>query len=554
MITCPNCKNRSRNGARFCDKCGTQFSEVPVSFGSHSAPGDGGIAAVLSKISVNTVKITAILLVIVVILVVLLSTLTASGDNNSFSYIKDNELYYSTAAKAKGKQASTELLDGVASAGDIGDYVRIDNDGKRLFFVDKYDGTGYDLYFKNTSKLKKESVKITSDINVYDINDKGTLVTYIKDGGDLYQHDLNEQSNRIDESVMSFVASDNGKRIIYLKMSEESDSYAVDVYLSKSGKPGDKIASSISDVNYLSDDFKLMYYTKNGSFYKTKVGREPELISDGIGNVIKIYETGEAYYTGLGDSSTHLYYYDGKNKPVLVTDAFYSAEDYATDKPVLIFYSETVTDDSYDYSFYIATEEKSQKLDFDISSVDISSSGKQLYYISEVDPATGAGTLYKASISSGGISEPKKCDTNIYSGYYLSSDKFIYIKNYNATDKVGDVYINDKKIGENIHWGYINYSDRSDILVYFTDVSENNTATLNVYKGGSSKAVSDDTYMYSLTFTPKGEPLFLADFKSDDGILYICKGKKAKKVDVDVSSIISIVTNDDYDMRVLANF
>lgn len=559
MTICHNCRKTLRDGAKFCDNCGVPVAGTPVSAGSHSAPAKGPFASLLSGFTLNlsakTVKRAVSAVAVILVLIILISVIVPSSDNNSFAYIKDDEMYYSTVSNAKGKQATTDLLDNSTSIGDIDDLVRLSDDGKRLFFIDKYDGSGYDLYFKKTSSLKKASEKITSDVNIYDINDKGTLVTYIKDGGKLYQHNLKEQSDKIDENVMSFVASDNGKRIVYLKVQSGSDTYALDIYLSKSGKAGEKVVTGVESIKYLSKDLKTVYFTNSNELFKVKIGNEPEKISDGIRDVIKVYDSGELYFVkDAGDSTSTLFYYDGKKEPVAIANNFYSSEDYAEDTPALVFYAENSKEGAQSNSYCVAVKDEVSALEYDISSIDMDPAGDEIYFIADADSQSGIGDLYRAKLTGREIKAAEKQDAEVFSGSFVADGKYLYVKNYDSSDSTGEVYLNGKLVGEDVYWQYINYSDENDTLVFFTDVDEKSNATLNVFKGSKAKKVMDDVYMYSLSIVPKGELLFIGDFDNGDGTLYICKNKKAKKVDDEVSSVIRFATNEEFDTKTIANF
>jgi hypothetical protein len=552
-MICPNCKKNIRRVAKYCDQCGFELPAISAS-GSHSAGNVGFIENILSSISMNTVKIVALLTAAVMLVIILVSSFSGGGNDNTFSYLKNNELYYSSVSKAKGKQASTNLLSGSDTIGDFSNHIRVDSEGKRLFYIDNYDGSGFDLYYKKTARLGGDPKKITEDVNLYDINDKGTKVTYVKNGGDLYQHNLKQQTDKIDSGVMSFIASDNGKKILYQKLSQETDRYCVDIYISKSGKAGKLIASAVDKVCDVSDDMSLIYFIKSGALYKMKVGSEPKMISDKASNVVKVYDSGKVYFTVSIDKGAALYYYNGKKDVELVSNSFYSCEDASDEKPVMLYYSETITDDSVEYKYNIAWEDKTYALDYNISSAHLSEDGEELYFISNSSLESGAGDLMRTTVSKKKIKEPKKIESNVFAGYYVSSDKFMFVKNYVSEKYQGDVYINNKKVGENIFWGFINYCEISDTLVYFTDITGENRATLNIHKGKRSKKISENVVMYSLTFTPEGEFLFINNFDSGMGTLNICKNKSAKKVDTEVSSIIKIPSNEEYDESVISKF
>ena len=554
-MICPNCKKKIRRTAKFCDQCGCEITSAPSFSGSHSAGNGSFLEEILSSISMNTVKVVALFTAVVLLFVILISSFFSGGSDNSFTYLKDRELYYSSVSGAKGKQASSQLLDGSNAVGDISSFVRIDTEGKKLFYIDHFDGSGYDLYYKRTARLGGKPKAIAEDINVYDINDKGNKVTYIKNGGDLYQHNLKKQSDKIDSNVMSFIVSDNGSKILYQKLTIDSDRYCVDLYYSKSGKEGTLVESAIDKICHISEDLTQIYYIKSGSLYKLNIGGKPKLISDKANNVIKIYDSGKIYFTASIDKGASLYYYNGKKDVKLVSNNFYSCEDVSSEKPVILYYTETVTDTETSYAYKIACDANTYTLEYDISSAHLSDDGEELYYITNpAKDSNGFGDLMKATVTKKKLKKPKLVDSNVYSGYYVSGKDFMYVKNYVPEKYMGEVYLNNKKVGEDIYWGFINYNEESKSLVYFTDVTAENRATINIYKGKRSKKIAENVLMYTFNFTSKGEFLFISDFESEGDILKICKNKSAKKVDTDVATVIPIQTNEEYDDFVRSKF
>jgi hypothetical protein len=482
-----------------------------------------------------------------------ISIVAPNSSENSFSYIKGDELYYSTVSKPIGSQATANLTDDASSVSDVNEQIRLSKDGKTLFFVEGYDGFGYDLYYKKTSALKKESNMIASDIISYEMNDKGNLVTYIKHGGDLYHHNLNEKSAKIDENVMSFVASDDGKRVLYAKMCEGAETFSVDIYLSKSGKSGEKIATGISSVKYITKDLETVYYTVGSTFYKLKTGKEPKVISEDVISVVKVYDSGELYFLKrVDDGSNTLYYDSGNNKPVALIEKYYSLNASADNKPVIVFSAEN-SDTKKKLSYYVAAEKTVSKIDYHLSSVDIDNDGKEVYFITNIDSKTGCGDLYKANISNK-IKTPKRVAGDVYDGYYISEGQYIYIKNYNDATSAGEVYLNNKLVGNNIYCDSLNYSKENKTLVYFTDNTKENNASLFIYKSGKSKKISDNVYMSSLIFTPEGELAYLKDYSIGKGTLCICKNKKEKVVTEDVNYVIGFDIANDYDGKMMISF
>lgn len=550
MAVCPNCKRVCARDAKFCDKCGTPLPEIQTFSGAH---GTGNlfkfdnILNIASNFVTNYLKIIIASVAVLLVVIIIALSFFSVGSSNSITYLKDDELYYMSVSQTKGKQVTKDLLDGVTAVGNLDTYTRISDNGKYLFFIDEYDGAGYDLYFKQTNKLKKTPQKIISDVNIYDISNKGTKVTYIKDGGDLYQHNLREQSEKIDDNVMNFVVSDTGNRIVYFKVDSESTTYAIDVYLSKSGKKGEPVLTEIENICKISDDLKYIYYTQYGTLYKAVLGSKPEKLATEVGNIINIYDSGECYYTRKAENgSSSLYYLTNKTEPKKICDNYYSFENFAKDSPALVYYANSNADNSNEFKYYLALGDAAYELE-NGSSFSINDNATEIRYTVASQDNQNTNTLYSASISNKGVSKAIEIDNDIHSSRYLDADKFMYIKNYIAETSIGDIYINDKLVAEKAYCGYTNYCKETKTLLFYTDIDESNNGTLKAFKSRKPYKIRDDVYIHSLITAPGGEILFLTDYKNGDGVLYVCKNRRAKKVDIDVSSIIRFKTNQEYD-------
>ena len=155
-----------------------------------------------------------------------------------------------------------------------------------------YDDVGFNIYYKEVSKSDAEAIKIDSDILCYTVNTSDSLVTYLKgDEKNLYQYDISKDSKeKIASEVIDYKVSDDGKKIVYIN-SENS------IYLKKNDKEKEKIASDVSSFEHLTGDFTTVYYTKDDSLYKQVEGKEKLEIASDVYDVIKIYDSGEVYYT-----------------------------------------------------------------------------------------------------------------------------------------------------------------------------------------------------------------------------------------------------------------
>lgn len=499
----------------------------------------------LKKLLMFAVPAAVILIALIIVIIVLIS----KPKNEYFGYLKDGEIFLTTVKNGAGAQITEDFLldDGISSTS-IFDYTRMSNDGKKIFYIDKYDGSSRNLYYREIDGKDTASHKLSSDVDYYDINDKGTVVTYIKDDVDLFQHDLNTQSDKIDTDVSYFLSSNDGKKILYLKDNNDEEISTKDLYYYAKGKETKCIAKNVETVRYISDDFSLVYYVSDSVLYKLEVDKSPKEIASDVSDVINIYDSGDVYFSKIDDQSkASLYFYNGK-ETVKVLDNYYRTELISKLNPALVVnYAES---DSISYSVVVGS--KVSKINHSVISVNLSDDGSEIYILADLDTKTMLGSLYKAKITSE-LKEIKKVSDGVAYGKYISDDLYVYMKDYEVETGTGTLYAFGKEIAKDVSWNSILYSEKYESLYFFTDKKDNN-GTLNCYKSGKTNKVMKDVRIDSLNINQNNDVLFLHDFKNGEGILYAIKKGKTIKVDYDVSKIIVFMTNDEYDLLAKSYF
>ena len=98
-----------------------------------------------------------------------------------------------------------------------------------------------------------------------------------------------------------------------------------------------------------------------------------------------------------------------------------------------------------------------------------------------------------------------------------------------------------------------NYVLYNNMLLYF-DKFEDSNARLNKFVDGKSSAIRDNVLINSLSVYNDSKVVFIADCFTDDGILYVYDGGNTIKIDHDVSSAFTIITNEEYDLKAHTNF
>lgn len=583
---CPNCGAPMAAGAGFCENCGAKAESAPA-----KSDVVGKAKSAVSKIPPKFLKL-GLAVVALIVVIVIIAAIAGSGSSkiNCAMYYKDGELCYTNLPKAKPVEI-TDDLGGRSSS------VRLSKDGKKLFYLDKYDSGTYSLYYQDMTNTKKDPVKLDTGVTSdYTINEKATLVTYIKDGT-LYQHDLKEKA-KIDGDVETYAVSADGKLIAYLADEDEDGCYTL--YRATSSKDPVKVTSGVSSLSGLSDDGKTLLFRKDGGLYLQVNGKDPEKLDSDSRVIGTYYDDGSFYYMkeeeeeiklsdlivdDKKDDSTYdylrdylddeestttiytktLFFYDGK-KTVTVAEGVQYYEDYALDAPVMAYTSladgeypkvsiadyyndgyeaiEEALDDAVEYCIAVEATANSLTLT-DVYGLTLANDGKAAYALCDVDEDDDTGILYQIEISGKKLKAAKKIDEDVSTTGFsiVGNSHYVYFKD--VKNGKGELYLDGKKVDDDVRTGNVRYHVDTKKLIYFTDWnSDKELGTLKQYKGSKASVVKDD--VHECTFTPDGEILFLYDYSTSKGKgeLYIANGSKLVKIDDDVTSFLYRAYND----------
>ncbi len=303
FVFCSQCGCKNKKESSFCMDCGNPLrasKNVPkqIALNPSVSKPKKALHSKLKKMLI----LTSIFLVIVIAGTLALSIISAKRNKFNYAiYIKNGELYCSSlkniepwkvTSKFPGdNEASGNFL---ATAFSMYSHANIlSQDGKILFFTDRLSGENYsfNLYFRHMNKKNDEPVKIDSDILRYSISDSGKKLVYVtSDNGKLYTYDVKKQDKeKIAENVVAYYLSNDGNRIIYVNTG--SNLYSVD------GKKEEKIAENVYSIEYVTEDLKTIYYKSDKNLYKLNEENDSELITENIGTVHRVYDSGKAYYT-----------------------------------------------------------------------------------------------------------------------------------------------------------------------------------------------------------------------------------------------------------------
>lgn len=305
---CPQCGAAVEAGTSFCTACGAQIpqSEKAAAPAKPAADVMGNIKKAVNK-CVDKMKALpkklylygGIGLAAVLVIVLLVVLLAGSGTKyyDYALYLESGQIMlndYSDAERVTNSLYSDMQTDDIISnrVSRLSSYISKSANGRILFYPDRlsYNGSSsVTLYCRDITDMEEDPVRIDTDVYCYSINEDGSKVIYLKSDGGLYIHDL-EEKEKIASNVSGFMPSENLKTVVYVN-NERS------IYVWRSGKETEKLASEVDSVNYVSDDMKTVYYTKNGTLYKQVVGEEEreEIVKD-IERIVNIYESGKFYF------------------------------------------------------------------------------------------------------------------------------------------------------------------------------------------------------------------------------------------------------------------
>ena len=306
-MICPKCNQPVADGVRFCINCGADVGAAPAAAEAPAEKPAEKPANAFVEEALNTVKkvprkyfafggigVAAIALIIVIATII--SGLGSAA--NYLLYAKEDEIMMGKLSGGESWQLTEELCDGFdLNEGDVpgffgsDDAIQLSKDGKKIFYFDKVElgDTGLNLYYKATSGAKAKATKLASDVRRYDINTAGTKVIYLDTDGNLYSHNLKEKT-KITKDVSYFYASDDCNKLYWVTTEG-------DLYYKDGNKDKEKIASEISDLAFINENFTAAYYIKDDSLYVKQAGKDKAKIASDVRNVIRIYENGCAYYT-----------------------------------------------------------------------------------------------------------------------------------------------------------------------------------------------------------------------------------------------------------------
>ena len=597
-IFCPNCGEQTSTEFPFCQKCGAALQEEPA-----EKKGD----SIFSKLMKNKAVLFGGIGVIAILVIVLIASLAGGGGGSKGSasranysfYIKDSEISFTKFSKGDSMEITGRLdndnshsnYEMSSLARGIGPYVVLCSDGKTVFYPDRIEDGGFSLYYRNIAKTGEEPTRVDTGVTAYYVTDKGDQVFYLKDGA-LYQNDLKEK-NKVANDVRNFAVSADAKKVLY-----RADDGSLYIWTGAGEK--EKISSGVDSIEKYKDDLSVIYYMKEDSLYKYEKG-ENEKIASGVYRLIRVFDSGEAYYIKSEEEEIELmdyvtddmpdddysansmraylesmpinhtvltlYYYDGSASTKVSDSLTGVASAVASERAVIavsVYDSSEVrkirlseVDNPYNdvyekvYSALYSDRVYSIVVGPDMTSFDqneiynlvISKDGNTVLFLDDVSSDGDEADLYQISIKGGDVGKPSLYDTDISTNRnngLLSDGSLFYFKDV-KNDK-GELYIDKVSVDFDVYCYNVNtnYYEDSKMLFYYVDYNSDHGGTLKMYKGGSSTKIADD--VVDFVVVNGDDILYLYDFSTKyyTGTLYLHDGKQATKIDDDVSGIIRI--------------
>lgn len=483
------------------------------------------------------------------------------GDEFEFTedgYIKSYTLYYRSAKDAK--KEAVKLDSGVNG-------YMISENGKSVVYMK--DGS---VYMHNL----KEKTKIINEYADFSMSKDMKVFFWTDEEGDLYMKKAGQDKKKLDSEVGDIkYVNEKGSAVWYTKnYDEESGEYDL---FKHNTKDKEKVAAEVTSVFGLSDE---------GTFYFIKKETEEKALFDFVNNDTS--EAPEYLVEELKNTKTEyatktLTYFNGKENKELSTK-YESYYDYSTEAEILIFSEAkevkvklSEINSIYDVqnalynpetTYFVALGEKVVEIDAeDADDFTIDEENNVIYYMAEYsklkEDATdeeranfvSTGTLNKMTISGEKVKKTEQYDEDVYA-YIIAKDGSVIVrKEYKMGKQDGEkyipatyeLYVNKEKVSDDVN-SYL-YDNETGAVAYMTDLDtdpEKYRGTLNYWKNGKKKVVSEDVYDYD--FTPEGEVTYLKDYNTKKlrGDLFLFSGKKSKKIDEDVVCIINVILWEDY--------
>ena len=287
------------------------------------------------KPTAKIIGISAVAVVLVVAIILGITLIPGKHASNTAIYLKDGNLCVLPNVKKNADlltmQMASDSDDLQGGISDLWDYqyvsalwsaclATLSKDGSKFFYLSSTENNDeIRLYYIDLKAKNATPVRISGgNVQAFSVNESATLVTFMRDDGNLYQYDM--QSGKAEkiasdlygmqtgktEGIASdlaecFVASRDGSKIVYTTENG--------LYLYSSLGQTEKLSNDYCSQVYTPDDaLSTIYYVdENGTLFCNKTGKAEDSfkIASGVDTLYGLTENG-VYYTT--DSKTVMLY------------------------------------------------------------------------------------------------------------------------------------------------------------------------------------------------------------------------------------------------------
>lgn len=233
-----------------------------------------------------------------------------NGRDKQMVYMEDEDIYY---LKDMTKPEKAIKIDRTRDMG-ILNGASFSEDGKYLYFYNRYDEGEYTLNRVKLSKLKKDGSndkyieEIASDVTSYSVSDAGVLY-YMNEDSDLIEYKKGKE-RELESKVVAYKFSKNQSKVYCrLKDGEQEELCVVNLSSGESQKLDDEIDGF---SNFYADEDMIVYYknTKDSKIdvYTVKGTEAPVCVVEDASFVLGVdEETGTIYYEEYNMEEKTLY-------------------------------------------------------------------------------------------------------------------------------------------------------------------------------------------------------------------------------------------------------
>lgn len=403
----------------------------------------------------------------------------------------------------------------------------------------------------------KKSEKLSEYVGEYYISGDGKNICFLDENSDLYVKSQNEKPKKIAKNIHYIVyCNEELTKFVY--------SRGENLYLYHAGKE-EKIANNAIVIGFLN----------NGEgYYRTDEKMIPwdELIEDDVApdsprkEFIKNLSEEDA--DEYGWTVNTLWYFDGEKSHKLNERCLWISSGIMWDIALFgwvmqdrtqVFFREydakaftkiklSELNEEYDLyeimdkvfeefqkttPYFVAIKDRVMTMSGVVAeTVSADSSGRRLYFYKNVDDQYLKGDLYRVEVSEDGVSDPIVVSDNVSTTRknVFGDGTEIYFK-FKA-EFVGDLYVDGKKVDEDVNTERWDYDEKTKTLLYFTTWNRGiEHGHLKSYTKGESKFIAKD--VYDAYFTDGGRVLYLTNtevHREANNKLYVYDGEKTQQI------------------------